>query len=711
MENYAVCEVSNFIPEIKHGWKVKTVRRQGYEVKTLLYERWVSLDTETSWNHDEQNPVGWIYQWAFKFGGQVVIGRKPSELVEALRRLKMALELSKSRKLVVFVHNLSYDIQYLKQWLIGAFGAFKILAVKPHKFITFEVEGFIFKCSFKLSNKSLATWAGDLGTEHAKLKEDKAFYDEIHYQDEPLSRENWRYQILDAVVLDEAIEKQLVAYGDNILTVPLTSTGYVRREARRNYKKERKNRKAFVTTQLSKETYLACKEEFAGGLTHGNRFLCGKTVRPEAGEFIKHRDFRSHYPTQQRTQKFPVGKFNLWGEHLTIEEVRELVKDYCVLMKVTFQNVRVKKAVVLPILSVAKCYKGRSERLNMVEDNGRVLECKGVFTLYLTELDFHWISKQYEVEFYDIEKTWVAVKGYMPDYMKVTVDEFFLGKTKWKMELAKEKAKGEKADKERVIYLSLELMKSKNGLNGIYGMSATDIVRVNYEMDDAGEWKQEAPDAGEALKKYYGSENSFNRYQFGIYTTSHARNELLFYAEIIESNGGTVLYVDTDSIFYVSNERIEKAIEEENERRKARALSIGAFVEYEGKTVTYDSFDDEMEEITAFRFLHAKCYAYTYKEGSAEKMKCVIAGVPEYEDATHAFSREEELGGIDDLDEGKTFERCGGTRAIYVETPCGEMEINGHKTEVGASCIILPTTKTLHNQITIYEQFIQWEVE
>ena len=674
--------------------------------KTVEYaEQFISLDTETAWNHDFDNPVAWIYQWALELNGDVVTGRRPSDFIRALKTIQAAYDIGNGRVMAVYVHNLSYDIQYLKQALYEAFGAPRMLCVKAHKFITYECGGFQFRCSWKLSNKSLSMWGNDLNVPHKKLAEKAEFYNVIHYQTEELPAENWKYQIQDVLCLSECIKAQMALYGDDITTIPLTSTGYVRRAARRHYRDDRRNRKRFINTRLYETTYTMCREAFAGAITHGNRFFAGATVEPEQGEFIKHRDFRSHYPSQQRTRKFPMGPFVKYGENLAVEDVAKQYGKYCFLLQLTLQNVRVKDGVILPYLSQSKVYKGRRGKIKTIEDNGRVLMMSGITTIFVTEIDLKWILKQYNVEYYNIDIAYASAAGYLPEFMRKTVDEFFLGKTKWKQEV--KKAKAENRPLGEVLYLELELMKSKNGLNGIYGMSATDIIRMIYSMDEKGNWTEETPDVEQALARYYAGENNFNAYQWGVWTTAHARNELLEYAEFIQENGGTVLYVDTDSIFYVSCETLERKIEEENARREKLAVDMGAYIEYEGKRVTYDSFDDEMENITSFRFLHAKCYAYI-EDG--EKLKCVIAGVTAFSDSTQTFSREDELGGIDNLEKGFIFEKCGGTRSIYTENAMCDITINGYEVEQGAACIITDTTKKLNDEITIYELPVEWEV-
>ena len=51
---------------------IKSIKTSSTTNKKEYLKRWISLDTETSHNHDKENPIGWVYQWAFKLGECVV---------------------------------------------------------------------------------------------------------------------------------------------------------------------------------------------------------------------------------------------------------------------------------------------------------------------------------------------------------------------------------------------------------------------------------------------------------------------------------------------------------------------------------------------------------------------------------------------------------------------------------------------------------------
>lgn len=687
-------EWSDYIP----AFELNTVKKG----KKEFYKVFLSLDTETSHNHDEIFPVAWVYQWAIRIENDTVVGRTPTQLMTVLERIRDYVYLNgKQARLLCFVHNLSYDLHYLYQYLRDKFGEPEYLATKPHKFIFARFSVFEFRCSYILSNKSLDKWSRDLGTEHRKLV-DTVDYSAIHLQDEELSITDWEYMEHDVVVLQECIYAQLKLYKDTLATLPLTSTGYVRRECRKHFKSNPHNRKQFLCTRMSGEVYRLLVREFQGAITHGNRFYAEQTVKGT----IKHRDFRSHYPSQQRVRKFATGKFIKYGTNVDLDTIFELMETKTVLINCVIESPRLKdKRITMPYLNKDKCTKGKLERCeqSFILDNGRVLEMTGYTNLVLLDDDLRLIMHQYDIQSFKTFSVYVADKDYLPQFMLDTVDEFMHGKTKYKILAKNETDKAQKQEYE------LSLMKSKIGLNGIYGCTAQKSIQPTVKRDeDSGEYHLEecSPERiEEMLDKFYDNPKSFMRYIWGCQTTLYGRLELLEYCELIGYEN--VLYCDTDSAFYISTPEIEERIEQRNKEKYEHAKSIGAFIDYEGQEVSYDVFELEPENITQFRFLHAKCYAYTTDDS---ELHLTIAGVSDRESPTSDVTREVELGDIENLKSGFVFEKCGGTTAVY---PKGVIkpflyDYKGHILECSEYVIIKETTKTLHNEIdreNIYYDF------
>lgn len=783
-------KIEGFNPMSPGHWPlVAALPRKGSK-RTVYLEDPVLLDTETSNNYDPETGTGcgWIYQWAFNFGDMDCIGTYTSELiVDLMNATARSIEQAKAEdhdldvKCLVFVHNLSYDIQYLKNWLMEIFPDFKILAVQPHKFITFSCGPFEFRCTYKLANRSLAKWGKDLGIRHKK-KSGLIDYHVRRYPDEPRTYDDWLYMLYDIWALRDCVYKQMEIYGDNVASIPLTSTGYIRREARKNYKKDlRSNRRFFLRSRMTTEVYKALKLAGAGGITQGNRIFEDVRVdvdeiwnkRPDAFERdepirkIKHVDFRSHYPTQQAASDeiygFPQDKFSLYfrytvgGKRLHDWHIIDrLSKTHCLLLEICIKDPEILPGITLPYLQSAKAVQGRigsykvDEDGNLkwrgfmveVEDNGRILKASGWCRLFLTEWDLKWLRKQYKFE-YEIKTIWKSPRGAIPRYLRDTVDEFFIQKSELKGEL--KHLEEIKADEWKIIDARINLMKSKNGLNGIFGMCFTDPVRQELTMSEGGEWDIEEKtdemidrklngwddENGEHHKGYYESFNSFMIYAIGVYVTALARNELM---EAVETIGYKYyLYCDTDSVFFIENDETAHRFRALNEYRRIRAEKIGAFVTLkDGTTVQYDVLEEEKENITSFRFIHAKAYAYITDGGTKdEELHCTIAGVSEYSpdyvpkrkisEFRHngrtyqiwkrqkGISRVQELGDIDQLHHGKKFTRCGGTKIAYLEDKPHEAIIDGHRVEVASSAIISENTKTLSGPIAKNEVWWIWK--
>lgn len=678
------------------------------EHKPALIKEAICLDTETSHIGDQ---VGWIYQWAFCLDDHIAIGRKPSELMAWLEKIAAFYDLRDDLKMLIFVHNLSYDIQYLKSWIFQIWPDYKILATAPHKFISFEAGPFIWHCTYRLSNRSLAKWGEDLGVKERK-KSGMISYDVIRYQDTLLHRSDWIYQIYDVLGLAACVKAQNILEHDTLMSMPLTSTAYVRRDGRRIFKRDAKNRVFFLECRMDAILYKAFHYAFAGGITQGNRFLADQTIKKRGA----HGDFLSHYPTQQRSaagddmRGYPAGKmailYQTRGENdLTMDDLRKWAEDHCLLIQITISDMEIKKGVTLPYAQTYKFWQGRLSGWHSIDDNGRILKTTGAAVVTLTELDLKWIEKQYKFD-YHILRVWSAPRGPLPKWLCKLVDKFFFAKTDTKAQIEDAKAAGNKAK-------VADLKRTYNGmnkprLNGIYGMTATNPVRQDIIMDELGEWSVEVltdQKIQEKLDAFYESKNSFMTYALGVYCTALARDELMtVVSEVIGYK--SFWYSDTDSAFFEWSPEVMQRVEKFNAARQSHSEKVGAYIEHRGNKVYYDRFDIEEDDITEFRFLHAKAYAYIHKG----ELHATIAGVTARgRKGKKMITREQELGSIDRLTHGTVFTACGGTRCVYTESAPHVENINGHMTEVAGAAIILPTEKTLHGLIAKNEYNIEWE--
>lgn len=671
-------------------WLRQTRYINKQKVTVSISKQYICLDTETSHNHNEEHPECWVYQWAFTFNNAIYYGRKPSDLIKAFNKIIEFYHLDENNKIYVFVHNLPYDFSYLCLFLHQAYGdPVNILASDLHKpFVITYSCGLEFRCTYKLSNDSLDRWSRKLGVKHPKMV-GAIDYDVIRYQDSPLFRDDWRYMFTDCIAMDESLKKQLDLYDDSIKTLPLTSTGYPRREVFRAYnghddhKKKNKERQKFKDTRLDTASFLAYDDDYAGGITHGNRYYRNKTLKGD----IRHRDFRSHYPTQQQ-KLMPMGKPVPFTGQTTLAALEKYMDTFAILCHVRLKDVKIRsKKITLPYLQSSHVQRHHTKGFRLLDDNGRVIQFQGTSELWLDINELKIILDQYTCD-YMITESYASMWGPLPPWMTDTVNRHF----KLKSDLSKKvkDAKNAGADRDEILKLELDLMKSKNMLNGIYGVTGTNPVReeITLASDVWDRKKPELKTIGEKLDKYYNSYKHCMRYPWGVYTTILARLQLMEVYNIIGADN--FIYADTDSMFYFSTPEIEQKLNDYNEQLKHWAMQNKAYIITDtGDIINYNAFLDEGENIKEFRFLHSKCYAYVTDDN---KLHCTIAGVKAYDHVTKTY-REDELGSIDDLDDGKVFTKCGGTKAKYIAT--GDIEITAYGQEWAGGCIISRTTKTL----------------
>lgn len=675
-------------------------RKNRFSKEYIATNGFISLDTETS----HTDAKGWIYQWAFKLCDLCIYGRTPSELIKALKHIESYYKLDNERLILAYVHNWSYDRQYLKDYLKEAFPIQSTLAIKSHKVLFDKFRSYEFRCSYLLSNNSLDGWTSKLNCHYVKYS-GAVDYKEVRFQDSTLTFNDWSYQFSDVYALYNGIEQELNVGKFTLLNLPFTSTGFVRKDALKEYKKDyAKNRRAFERNQISAEVYEVLNSAFMGGYTHGNRYAKAKTINGT----IKHRDFVSFYPSNIECEYYPTDKFSKWFEYDGTEEVElseiwELCAEYCVLIEIEFEGIELRdRSITFPILSYAKAYEGRQgESGRVVKDNGRVLYYGGRFSVCVTELDLKWIHKQYKAKDYLITRVFIANKGRLPEWFLNINKDYFAKKTIYKNEVNRLKREVQTdAVKVALADAEVSLMKIKNKLNGQYGMSATRPVREKLIEQIDGSWLPKPVDVKKALNKYYNSRNNFMQYYYGVYVTAHARDRLLSALSIISADDfNNFLYCDTDSAFYISTPDVEARLEAWQRKEAVERLANNNFVEVDGKKQLFMGFELEPEDIRQFRFLHAKCYAFVTNDGA---LNTTVAGVSKTwrEDAGKPLglrrTNSDELeNNIDNLKHGFVFRHCGGTLSKYYEQEPTIEKIDGHIIEYASSIIIEDNTKTL----------------
>ena len=167
-------------------------------------------------------PGATMYIWQFGINDQVYYGRTWAEFVSFIDRIEQNCKLKKK----IFVHNLSFEFQFLRS-------VFKIKSVFSRisrKVMRCQLEDYniMFQCSLYLSGVKLADLPRIYDLPVQKLVGDLD-YSVLRTSITPLTEEELGYCENDCLVLYEYIKKELLTYED-IYHLPLTMTGKVRRE-------------------------------------------------------------------------------------------------------------------------------------------------------------------------------------------------------------------------------------------------------------------------------------------------------------------------------------------------------------------------------------------------------------------------------------------------------------------------------------------------
>ena len=461
-----------------------------------------------------------MYAWGFGVNGRCILGRTWQEFLRVCTLLTKEYKTSLNRRLVIYIHNLSYEFQWFRKYFEWE-NVFCLDNRKPIYALT--KDGIEFRCSYLLSGYSLEKLGENLMKYKVNKKVGDLDYKLLRHTRTFLTEEEKGYILNDCLVVMAHIKEEIERCGD-ITKIPLTKTGYVRNLCKENCLKGEEKfeyTRKMKYLRLSINEYNQLKRGYTGGFTHANINYVDKIVYN-----VKSFDFASSYPAVMLSEKYPMSK-SFECDIKDEEDFKNKLNAYCCLFDCTFYNLQ-SKVTYENYISISRCQRAE----HYIVNNGRLVEAD-VVKIILTEQDFFIIYKLYSWDYIEISNFRYYYKDYLPKPFIETILKLYYDKTSLKGVKGKE----------------VEYMVSKNMINSCYGMCVTDPCRDEILYNDS--WEIKTPNIEDLLEKYNTNRNRVLFYPWGVWVTAYARRNL--FKGIIEF-GDDYIYSDTDSIKVVNYE-------------------------------------------------------------------------------------------------------------------------------------------------------------
>lgn len=618
-----------------------------------------------------------MYCWQLSLNGGIVFGRTWDEFVFVMERLRDRLQLDDKRILPIYVHNLSFEFQFIRKRLTWL-EIFSLDEREPVRALcTYGVQ---FRCSYKLSGYSLSKLGENLTRYRVNKMVGDLDYSLIRTANTPLTDAEMKYCINDVLVVTAYIQERIEIDG-NIAKIPMTKTGYVRNACREmcmpkdDKKQIAKYRRLMDWLTVDVEEYKLLKYAYSGGFTHANAFYVGKVMKD-----VSSYDFTSSYPATMIARKFPMSR----STKRTItswEQFNYYLRHYCCLFEVRMTGVYAKK-LQENYLSSSKCHiNGRH-----VYNNGRIVSADELQTAF-TEQDWAIFIKFYQYESIEFGQFRTYKRGYLPKPIIESILQFYEAKTTLKGVDGKE----------------VEYLQGKENVNSIYGMMVTDICRDEIVYDD--EWGTMPANIDQAIDRYNVSRKRFLFYPWGVWVTAYSRRSLFTGIDEFDKD---YVYSDTDSIKAINagdhikyvrkynrdvSESIDKCLQHYHipvERSRPKTVK--------GVAKPLGVWDDE-GVYDNFKTLGAKRYM-TYKD---DKYNITVSGLNKKYAVPYIVDQASKKGctPFDLFDEGLYIPdyATGKNLHTYIDHPftCTVTDYRGNKQEVSelTACHIEPTYYTM----------------
>ncbi len=501
-----------------------------------------AFDIETSEYETNNEKFTFMYLWQFALNEMAVHGRTWNECVDCLSKLRDELGLKIDHRLVVYVHNLSYEFTFM-QHIDGIYftveSDYDFIAREQHDIIKLIVND-VFE--FRDSNAYLEMSLAKLG-EMISLPKLELDYSVVRTSSTVLDKHTIEYGERDVLILTKFFLAESKNYG-SIGKMPLTLSRKVKRLIQANVR----DFGTYAVAKSQNDHALDVLQKLIAA--YCPPFSYSQSVYNDiVVDDVSHDDISSFYPAIMCFEKFPSGKFE------RVDVIPESIEDVITMYKY--------KPFIIQ-LSITKlknkyprfAYLSRNPEwrmLNVKYLDHRVLSADAAIVT-VTDIDFRNILQYYTYDKIDILEI-CAAKRYvwLPEYISRTVVQLYNDKR-----IAKKHIKNiqnvERREPTLQEYADYERIKSMvDRISGIFVQRPLKFVyTINTDTHDIVRSDEEM---------YIASESDlFVNYAWGVWLTAYARDLMskIFSAANLELDDGkylnndNIMYSDTDSVNYQS---------------------------------------------------------------------------------------------------------------------------------------------------------------